>query len=109
MSTFYQLKAAELNFNSPDRGFTSWLPGRSWDEALLSGNGTIGAMVMGRPHDETILLNHALLYLPANYPIKPIKPGNNKELKIIRSDEQPDKCLLELPGNQDVSLSISLK
>jgi len=72
MSPLHQLQAKELNFNSPDRGFTSWLPARSWEEALLSGNGTVGAMVIGRPHDENIILNHALLYLPANYPVKPI-------------------------------------
>ncbi len=75
----HQLHAKELNFTSPARGFTSWLPGRSWEEALLSGNGTIGAMVMGRPHDETIILNHALLYLPASYPVKPINQASRLE------------------------------
>jgi alpha-L-fucosidase 2 len=69
---FSQVQARQLHFTSPERGFTSWLPGRSWEEALLSGNGTIGAMIIGRPHDETIILNHALLYLPASLPIKPI-------------------------------------
>jgi len=72
LSTFQQIQASELDFNSPTQGFTSWLPARSWEEALLSGNGTIGAMVVGRPHDETIILNHSLLYLPASLPVKPI-------------------------------------
>jgi hypothetical protein len=36
-------------------------------------------MVMGRPHDETIILNHALLYLPASYPIKPINQASRLE------------------------------
>jgi alpha-L-fucosidase 2 len=62
----------KLQFKSPKRGFTSWLPARSWEESLLSGNGTIGTMVIGRPHDETVIMNHALLYLPASYPIEPI-------------------------------------
>ena len=76
LSTFQQVQASELDFDSPERGFTSWLPARSWEEALLCGNGTIGAMVIGRPHDETIILNHALLYLPASLPIKPINQAS---------------------------------
>ncbi len=84
ISTLHQLQAEDLNFNSPDRGFTSWLPGRSWEEALLSGNGTIGAMVIGRPHDETIILNHALLYLPASLPIKPIDQASRlNEIRML--------------------------
>ncbi|HQE95784.1 MAG TPA: hypothetical protein PK885_07895, partial [Candidatus Marinimicrobia bacterium] len=31
----------------PERGSVSWLPGSKWEEALLTGNGTIGAMVIG--------------------------------------------------------------
>ncbi|MGZ5287185.1 MAG: glycosyl hydrolase family 95 catalytic domain-containing protein, partial [Flavisolibacter sp.] len=42
----------------------SWLPAANWEHALLTGNGTVGAMVIGQPHDETIILSHALLYLP---------------------------------------------
>jgi alpha-L-fucosidase 2 len=76
LSVFEKAQAQKFNFNSPDHGFTSWLPARSWEEALLSGNGTIGTMVMGRPHDETIILNHALLYLPASFPIKPINQAS---------------------------------
>lgn len=73
---FPEVQARKLHFNSPKRGFTSWLPARSWEEALLSGNGTIGTMVIGRPHDETIILNHSLLYLPASYPVKPINQAS---------------------------------
>ncbi|AKD02092.1 glycoside hydrolase N-terminal domain-containing protein [Pontibacter korlensis] len=59
-------------FQQPERGFSSWLPAPNWEHALLSGNGTMGAMVMGHPHDETVILNHALLYLPATEPKFPI-------------------------------------
>ena len=51
-------------FPAPQKGFTSWQPAASWEHALLSGNGTMGALVMGQPHDETIILSHAALYLP---------------------------------------------
>lgn len=39
---------------------------------MLCGNGTMGAMIYGNPHDETIIVNHALLYLPNTEPLKPI-------------------------------------
>lgn len=59
-------------FEPPTRGFVSWMPAPSWEEGLLSGNGTIGAVVYGKPHDETIIFNHALLYLPNRIPKQPI-------------------------------------
>lgn len=49
----------------------------------MSGNGTMGAMVMGNPHDETIILNHALLYLPNSQPLPPIDQASR--LAEIRS------------------------
>lgn len=55
---------AQQSFVAPEKGFTSWQPASEWEHALLSGNGIMGAMVMGEPHDETIILSHALLYLP---------------------------------------------
>ncbi|MUP37332.1 alpha-L-fucosidase [Labilibaculum sp. 44] len=55
----------------PEKGFVSWLPAAKWEDALLSGNGTMGAMVMGNPFEETIILNHALLYLPNEAPVIP--------------------------------------
>lgn len=51
-------------FQAPERGFTSWLPAPNWDHGLLSGNGTMGALVFGHPHDETIIMSQSQLYLP---------------------------------------------
>ncbi len=39
-------------------------PAKRWEEALLTGNGNMGAMVLGRPYDETIVVNQCELYLP---------------------------------------------
>jgi alpha-L-fucosidase 2 len=87
-------------FNKPERGFVSWLPARSWEEALLAGNGTIGAMVMGRPHDETIILNHGLLYLQANDPIKPIDQASRlneiRQLLLEGKYEEATKIPVEI-------------
>jgi len=72
---------------APVRGFTGWTPAATWEEAMLSGNGTVGAMVFGRPHDETIILNHARLYLPATDPMKPIdQAGRLGEIRELLRD-----------------------
>ncbi len=62
---------AQAWLSAPAKGFVSWLPASGWEDALLSGNGTIGAMTMGDPFDETIIFNHALLYLPNEKPLVP--------------------------------------
>jgi hypothetical protein len=72
-------QTCSLPLKVPEKGFVSWLPGSCWEEALLTGNGTIGAMAIGRPHDETIILNHALLYLPASDRLAPINQAGRLE------------------------------
>jgi len=66
-----QLSAYAQKEKEPEKGFVSWLPAAKWEDALLTGNGTMGAMVMGNPFEETIILNHALLYLPNEAPVIP--------------------------------------
>ncbi|PZX16392.1 glycosyl hydrolase family 65 [Breznakibacter xylanolyticus] len=60
--------AQVVPFDTPRCGFSSWMPAPVWEDALLSGNGTMGAMVFGKPHDETIILNHAQCFLPNRIP-----------------------------------------
>lgn len=66
-------------FQHPERGFISWKPAPSWEDALLSGNGTMGAMVFGEPHDETIIVNHALNHMPVRVPLLPIDQASRME------------------------------
>lgn len=66
-------------FQAPDRGLVSWLPAHNWEHALLSGNGTMGAMVMGHPHEETIILSHSALYLPQKRSGQPIIQSDRLE------------------------------
>ena len=65
--------------NVPERGFHSNRPANIWEESLVTGNGVMGAMVMGDPYRESIVLNHALLYLPIHSPRKPVSQGKNLE------------------------------
>jgi len=56
----------------PQRGFVSVTPADTWEEGLLSGNGTIGANALSCPLDETIIFTHARLYLPDGAPTPPL-------------------------------------
>ena len=48
----------------PFVGMSSNTAATKWQEALITGNGTLGAMVFGNPTDERIVLNHERLYEP---------------------------------------------
>ncbi|MDR2148696.1 MAG: glycoside hydrolase family 95 protein [Tannerella sp.] len=63
----------------PAKGFRSERPARIWEESLVTGNGTMGVMVAGRPYSESIVFNHALLYLPLYAPLKPVSQGIHLE------------------------------
>ena len=63
--------AASKQLKAPERGFISSQPAETWEQGLLSGNGTIGANVLSRPLDETIIFTHERLFLPNGPPIMP--------------------------------------
>jgi alpha-L-fucosidase 2 len=68
--------AAKIDLSSiPAKGFKSMVPASDWTKSLLSGNGIMGAMVMGYPYSDTIIVNHALLYRPQTAPRKPVSQG----------------------------------
>ncbi len=62
--------AAE-SFRVPERGFVSSRPAKTWEEGLLSGNGTIGANALSRPLDERVIFSHERLFLPMGAPVMP--------------------------------------
>lgn len=61
----------DLLGNPPTRGFVSRTQARTWENALISGNGTIGALVMGQPLEERIIFSHERLFMPW-YPSQPV-------------------------------------
>ena len=64
--------APQTTTGSPIRGFVSSRPADTWENALVSGNGKFGALVMSQPLDETIIFNHARLFMPLNKPLPPV-------------------------------------
>ena len=46
---------------APQHGFISNNPASKWEESLITGNGTIGALVIGDALNERIILSHEKL------------------------------------------------
>ena len=66
----------------PERGFISTSPATTWEEGLISGNGTMGANVLSRPLDETVIFTHERMFLPMGAPTMP--PDQSARLFEIR-------------------------
>jgi alpha-L-fucosidase 2 len=57
------------------RGFWSEKPAINWEHSLVTGNGTMGVLVMGQPLSDTLILSHAKLYMPLHEPLPPVNSG----------------------------------
>jgi alpha-L-fucosidase 2 len=75
--------AAPESLPVPARGFVSSQPAKTWEEGLISGNGTIGANMMSRPLDERVIFTHKRLFLPQGPPLMP--PDSSARLFEVRS------------------------
>lgn len=74
--------ATAQGLTAPKRGFVSSTPAETWEQGLLSGNGTIGANVFGQPLDETIVFTHNRMFLPQGPPVVP--PDTSSQLFEVR-------------------------
>jgi len=54
----------------------------TWEQGLLSGNGTIGASVLGRPIEEVVVFSHKRMFVPERPPLLP--PASATRLFEIR-------------------------
>lgn len=66
---------AALGVHDIRRAVLADAPAARWEHGFLSGNGRTGAIVMGRPLHETIILNRAGLFLPSTPPRTPPAQG----------------------------------
>jgi alpha-L-fucosidase 2 len=72
----------QLILNFPENGFISAKPASRWEESLITGNGTIGALVRGNPGNDVIILSHEKLFMPEYPPTK--APDLKAHLEQIR-------------------------
>jgi hypothetical protein len=74
---------------APERGFVSAKPADTWERALVTGNGKYGALVYGEAHDETIVLNHARLFMPLHPPLPPVDTASHlREIRQMFAEGQ---------------------
>ncbi len=77
----------------PERGFVSSRPADRWEQALITGNGKMGAMVMGTPSNETIILNRAGLFMPLHKPLPPVDTASHLvEIRKMISENRYQKA-----------------
>ncbi|KAB8130997.1 hypothetical protein F9U64_13500 [Gracilibacillus oryzae] len=74
------------NHKLPIRGVWSRTPAEKWEDALVSGNGSHGVMVLGDPVNDTIIGNHCRLYLPQgnSHKIPEMAPFLDETRKLIK-------------------------
>ncbi|MEM8681069.1 MAG: glycoside hydrolase N-terminal domain-containing protein, partial [Planctomycetota bacterium] len=88
----------------PVRGFVSHQLANSWEEALISGNGTIGVLVTGNPLNERITFNHEQLFMPwdASGPVVPLAPQLGEVRNAIKAGRFSDAAefVWQLAGEQ---------
>lgn len=69
--------AADMGIPALRKGFVSTKPGEDWTKAIVTGNGVMGAMVIGDPVDETIIMDRAGLFLPLHKPLPPVDTASH--------------------------------
>jgi alpha-L-fucosidase 2 len=107
---FIQLKTFSQN------AYTLWYqqPAKDWNEALPIGNGTLGAMIFGRPAEELIQLNEQTLWTggPANLNPNPtayqylqpareaiLKDSINDAVKLLKKIQGPNTQMYQPLGD----------
>jgi hypothetical protein len=72
----------------PSHGSISRTQAKRWEDALVTGNGRMGAMLFGNPTSDTLVANHCRLFLPlGNREIVPDLARHVPELRRIIRDK----------------------
>ncbi len=74
--TFMSCSDKRESVDNRERGFWSEQPAKTWEQSLITGNGTMGVLVMGNPISDTLILSHARLYMPLQEPLPPVNSGS---------------------------------
>ncbi len=71
------LPITTLTAQHANEGFYSNRPATTWEESLVSGNGTMGLLVAGHVYNEAQVFNHTNLFMPIHEPLTPPSQGNH--------------------------------
>lgn len=88
------------SFVKPEHGYFTEKQASKWEESMLTGNGTIGALVPGNPGEETIILCHEKLFMPEYAPTEAPDLGNSlpkiRELVLNGRSEEAVELVSDL-------------
>ncbi|MBN2476703.1 MAG: glycoside hydrolase N-terminal domain-containing protein [Pirellulales bacterium] len=76
-------------------GMCSTQPAGRWDTGLVTGNGVMGASVLGQPYEERIIFNHERLFRPVL---------DKRPLPPVIADAVPEVRRLIMEGNTNQAL-----
>ncbi|MGB5848462.1 MAG: glycoside hydrolase N-terminal domain-containing protein, partial [Ignavibacteriaceae bacterium] len=96
----YQATDQKWLISPPEHGFVSLMPASKWEESMITGNGTTGALIWGKPQNEIIILSHERLFLPEYPPTE--APNLGKHLETIR------ELVLKGEGRKAAELAVQL-
>ena len=77
----------------PRHGAYETIPGERWEDAFVTGNGRLGAMLFGQPGQEIFVANHCRLFLPmGSREIVPDMAKYMPEMRKIYREESMGKA-----------------
>ncbi len=89
-----------LLIDPPEHGYSTNLPATKWEESMITGNGTFGALVMGFPMKERIIFSHEKLFMPETPPTQAPDLGGSlgtiRELVLSGQGEKASELAVEL-------------
>jgi len=68
---------AALGFRDPRRSFVTRTAPASWEEGLVTGNGTLGAVLHGDARRDLVTVGHAGLFMPVDAPRPPVDTASH--------------------------------
>jgi len=76
-------------------GMCSTQPGGRWDSGLVTGNGIMGASVLGQPYEERVIFNHERLFRPIleKRPLPPVISGAVPEVRRMMKEGKTNQAL----------------
>ena len=99
-NSYARKETTDLLLTFPKNGYLSKQEASKWEESMLTGNGTIGALVIGDPLNERIILSHEKLFMPEYPPTKAPNLGAHldeiRELTIKGEGEKAAELAVEL-------------
>ncbi|VGO18873.1 glycosyl hydrolase family 95 catalytic domain-containing protein [Pontiella sulfatireligans] len=76
-------------------GMCSVQPGGRWDSGIVTGNGVMGASVLGQPYEEKVIFNHERLFRPFldERPLPPKISGALPEVRRLMKEGKTNQAL----------------